>query len=105
MSDGVRLHESWRQPLIGQFQSSHMQALKAFLLEEKARGKRIFPKDGEYFLALDLTPLEAVRVVILGQDPYHGPAQAPGLSFSVPPGLREIGRAWCRDSECQYVEI
>ena len=65
-----------------------MQALKSFLVEERAQGKRIFPKGGEWFRALDLTPLDKVRVVILGQDPYHGPGQAHGLCFSVQPGVR-----------------
>src|SRR3546814_2416837 len=88
MSDGVRLHDSWRQPLAGEFQRPYMQALKAFLLAEKAQGKHVFPKGSEYFRALDLTPLGSVRVVILGQDPYHGPGQAHGLCFSVQPGVR-----------------
>ncbi|ODU20189.1 MAG: uracil-DNA glycosylase [Sphingomonas sp. SCN 67-18] len=88
MSDTVKLHQSWKGPLAGEFTQPYMQALKAFLLAEKAAGKRIFPKGGDYFRALDLTPLEAVRVVILGQDPYHGPGQAHGLCFSVQPGVR-----------------
>ncbi|MBK5264666.1 MAG: uracil-DNA glycosylase [Alphaproteobacteria bacterium] len=88
MSGEVKLHESWREPLAGEFASPYMQALKSFLMEEKARGRRIFPKGSEYFRALDLTPLEAVRVVILGQDPYHGEGQAHGLCFSVQPGVR-----------------
>jgi uracil-DNA glycosylase len=65
-----------------------MQVLKSFLVAEKAGGKRIFPKGSDYFRALDLTPLHQVRVVILGQDPYHGPGQAHGLCFSVQPGVR-----------------
>lgn len=88
MSDTVRLHPSWLEPLKDQFHSPHMQALKSFLVEEKARGKRIFPKGNEYFRALDLTPLDRVKVVILGQDPYHGPGQAHGLCFSVKPGVK-----------------
>lgn len=88
MSDTIRLHESWRIPLADQFASPHMQALKAFLQAEKVAGKRIFPKGSEYFRALDLTPLDKVKVVILGQDPYHGPGQAHGLCFSVRPGVR-----------------
>jgi uracil-DNA glycosylase len=91
MSEGmaqVKLHESWREPLGQEFESAHMAALRAFLVAEKAAGKRIFPKGGEWFRALDLTPLDAVRVVILGQDPYHGPGQAHGLCFSVQPGVR-----------------
>ena len=88
MTDGIALHESWKAPLLPEFQSDYMQALRAFLVAEKAKGKRIFPKSNEWFRALDLTPLDAVRVVILGQDPYHGEGQAHGLCFSVRPGLR-----------------
>jgi uracil-DNA glycosylase len=88
MSDGIRLHQSWKTPLKPEFAGPYMQELKAFLLAEKAKGKRIFPKGTEYFRALDLTPLEKVRVVILGQDPYHGEGQAHGLCFSVRPGVR-----------------
>ena len=88
MSDGIRLHHSWKAPLTPEFASTYMQDLKAFLVGEKARGKRIFPRGSEYFRALDLTPLEKVRVVILGQDPYHGEGQAHGLCFSVRPGVR-----------------
>jgi uracil-DNA glycosylase len=65
-----------------------MAELKRFLIAEKERGKRIFPKGSEWFRALDLTPLDEVRVVILGQDPYHGPGQAHGLCFSVPAGVQ-----------------
>jgi len=61
--------------------------LRSFLVAEKAAGKRIFPKGAEWFRAMDLTPLDKVRVVILGQDPYHGPGQAHGLCFSVKPGV------------------
>lgn len=64
-----------------------MAELKRFLVGEKQSGKRIFPKGSDWFRALDLTPLEDVRVVILGQDPYHGPRQAHGLCFSVPSGI------------------
>ena len=92
MGDGaageVRLHESWLAPLRAEFASPYMAALKRFLVAEKAAGKRIFPKGGEWFAALDLTPLDRVRVVILGQDPYHGLGQAHGLCFSVRPGTQ-----------------
>lgn len=87
-SSAVRLDESWRTPLAGEFAQPYMGALKDFLLAEKAAGKQIFPKGAEYFRALDLTPLDKVRVVILGQDPYHGPGQAHGLCFSVRPGVQ-----------------
>jgi uracil-DNA glycosylase len=87
MSD-IALHQSWKAPLLSEFNSDYMAALKAFLVGEKAAGKIIFPKGAEWFRALDLTPLDTVRVVILGQDPYHGPGQAHGLCFSVKPGVR-----------------
>ncbi|AMK17123.1 MULTISPECIES: uracil-DNA glycosylase [Sphingobium] len=88
MTETIKLHDSWRARLREEFDRPYMQALKRFLEEEKAAGKRIFPKGGEYFRALDLTPLDRVRVVILGQDPYHGEGQAHGLCFSVRPGVR-----------------
>jgi uracil-DNA glycosylase len=84
----VNLIESWRSPLQPQFDSGYMVDLKAFLSAEKAAGKTIYPKGSEWFAALDATPLEEVRVVILGQDPYHGEGQAHGLCFSVQHGLR-----------------
>ncbi|MCC8932366.1 uracil-DNA glycosylase [Rhizobium sp. 'Codium 1'] len=84
----VRLGDSWKAALGDEFSRPYMQDLKAFLQREKADGKHIFPKGAEYFRALDLTPLDDVRVVILGQDPYHGAGQAHGLCFSVQPGVR-----------------
>jgi len=87
MSD-VKLEESWKQALSGEFASPYMASLKHFLQEERQAGKVIFPKGAEYFRALDLTPLGQVKVVILGQDPYHGEGQAHGLCFSVRPGVR-----------------
>jgi uracil-DNA glycosylase len=84
----IKLHPSWLEPLKGEFADPYMQALRSFLLAEKQAGKRIFPKSSDWFRALDLTPLEDVRVVILGQDPYHGEGQAHGLCFSVRPGVR-----------------
>jgi uracil-DNA glycosylase len=88
MNNSVKLHDSWRAPLSAEFDSPYMAALRQFLVSEKAAGKPIFPKGSEWFRALDLTPLDKVRVVILGQDPYHGPDQAHGLCFSVKPGVR-----------------
>ena len=84
----INLHESWRGPLQPQFDAPYMSVLKAFLTDEKAAGKSIYPKGSEWFAALDATPLEQVRVVILGQDPYHGEGQAHGLCFSVQHGVR-----------------
>src|SRR5690349_12059206 len=83
MESTVKIEESWKAALASEFSSPYMAALKQFLVEEKQAGKQIFPKGTEYFRALDLTPLDKVRVVILGQDPYHGDGQAHGLSFSV----------------------
>ena len=88
MESSVKIEESWKAALTTEFSSPYMAALKKFLVEEKSSGKQIFPKGPEYFRALDLTPLDKVRVVILGQDPYHGLGQAHGLCFSVRPGVR-----------------
>ncbi|MCF4097673.1 uracil-DNA glycosylase [Maritalea mediterranea] len=84
----IQLEESWKAALADEFTSSYMQQLKQFLLDRKAQNAVIFPAGSNYFRALDLTPLDNVKVVILGQDPYHGPGQAHGLSFSVRPGVR-----------------
>ncbi|TCL65126.1 uracil-DNA glycosylase [Rhizobium sp. BK251] len=84
----VNLEESWRAALLPEFASPYMQQLRTFLIGEKEQGKVVFPKGAEYFRALDLTPLSSVKVVILGQDPYHGLGQAHGLCFSVRPGVR-----------------
>jgi len=85
---GIRLHPSWLEPLRQEFEQPYMAELKRFLAEERGRGRTIFPRPSDWFRALDLTPLDKVRVVILGQDPYHGEGQAHGLCFSVPPGVR-----------------
>ncbi len=82
-----QLHASW-QALIGdELNKPYMQALRAFLAQEKAAGKIIYPPSSLIFNAFNHTPFEQVRVVIIGQDPYHGPNQAHGLSFSVPQGV------------------
>jgi uracil-DNA glycosylase len=84
----IKLEASWREALADEFAAPYMAALKSFLVEEKRLGKVIFPRGADYFRALDLTPLGKVRVVILGQDPYHGDGQAHGLCFSVQPGVK-----------------
>ena len=84
----VKLDPSWLQPLQKEFDAPYMAALKSFLVAEKEAGKRIFPKGSEWFHALDATPLDQVRVVIIGQDPYHGEGQAHGLCFSVRDGVQ-----------------
>jgi uracil-DNA glycosylase len=86
-SAGIRLEPGWLERLGEQFSQPHMQQLKAFLRTEKLAGKTIYPRGSEFFAAFDHTPVERVRVVILGQDPYHGPGQAHGLCFSVRPGV------------------
>lgn len=84
----IQIEDTWKTALADEFSSDYMQNLRAFLLSEKQQGKVIFPKGNEYFHALNMTPLPYVKVVILGQDPYHGDGQAHGLSFSVRPGVR-----------------
>lgn len=81
------LHASWLSVLGDEFDREHMGALRAFLKTELQSGAKVFPRPAEYFAALDATPFESVRVVILGQDPYHGAGQAHGLCFSVRDGV------------------
>ena len=83
----VKIEQSWKDALAGEFEKPYFTSLVRFLHEEKAGGNRIFPPDSQIFRAFDLTPVKDVRVVILGQDPYHGPGQAHGLSFSVPDNM------------------
>ena len=85
---GPRIDPSWRVVLDRYLADSTIPRLEAFLESEEAAGKTIYPPAHDRFRALELTPLDAVRVVILGQDPYHGPGQAHGLAFSVRPGVR-----------------
>lgn len=87
-SQEIKLHQSWRERLGAEFGQPYMAELKRFLLAQREAGKRIFPNGSQWFRALDLTPPEDVRVVILGQDPYHAPGQAHGLCFSVPDGVQ-----------------
>ena len=81
------LPESWMQHLGDEFQSDYMLSLKNFLQDELDQKKSIYPRGSEIFSAFNLTPLNKVKVVIIGQDPYHGPDQAHGLCFSVKPGI------------------
>lgn len=82
------LPHAWQQVLEPVLQTRPLRALGGFLKAEEAAGKTVYPPQGNRLAALELTPPEAVRVVILGQDPYHGPGQAHGLAFSVPEGVR-----------------
>ena len=86
-AEQIKLEESWKKRLQGEFEAPYMEKLRAFLLKEKSEHKTIFPMGSEYFAALNMTPFDKVKVVILGQDPYHGPGQAHGLSFSVRQGV------------------
>ena len=88
MAGTIKLDESWRAPLADEFAAPYMAALRDYLMAQRNSGKRIFPPAAHWFRALDLTPLDKVKVVILGQDPYHGEGQAHGLCFSVPHGVR-----------------
>lgn len=87
MNREIKLHESWLNILNDEFEKPYMTELRQFLLEEKQSGKTIFPPGQQIFYAMDRTPFDQVKVVILGQDPYHGPGQAHGLCFSVQPGV------------------
>lgn len=84
----IQLHESWLSRLEDQFQLPYMHSLREFLLTRKKHQAVTYPPGAQIFNALNTTPFEQVRVVILGQDPYHGPGQAHGLCFSVQPGVR-----------------
>lgn len=83
----VRIEPSWKAALSTEFEKPYFESLVRYLHAEKASGARIFPPGSQIFRAFDLTPVDKVKVVILGQDPYHGPGQAHGLSFSVPAGV------------------
>ena len=88
MNTDIKLEPLWKKRLNNEFEKPYMQQLFSFLLSEKRQGKRVFPASKHYFKALDETPFDQVKVVVLGQDPYHGDDQAHGLSFSVPAGIR-----------------
>lgn len=92
----VKIEQSWKQALQGEFDKPYFAALVRFLHQEKDSGKKIYPPGSLIFKAFELTPVDQVKVVILGQDPYHEYGQAMGLSFSVPdnvpapPSLKNI---------------
>jgi uracil-DNA glycosylase len=83
-----KINESWKTQLIDEFGAPYFTALKKFLVNEKRHNKTIFPPGSKIFSAFDYTSFENVKVVLLGQDPYHGEGQAHGLSFSVPDGIK-----------------
>ncbi|MBL7806994.1 MAG: uracil-DNA glycosylase [Saprospiraceae bacterium] len=84
----VQIEEGWKQALAPEFQQPYFAEIKAFLLAEKQAGKTIYPPGPLIFNAFNKTPFEKVKVVILGQDPYHNPGEAMGLCFSVPLGIK-----------------
>ena len=92
----VKIEQSWKDALAGEFEKPYFASLVRFLHGEREQGFRIYPPGSQIFKAFELTPVDKVKVVILGQDPYHGPGQAMGLSFSVPdnvpapPSLKNI---------------
>lgn len=86
-ADTIRLEPGWKQVLQGEFGKPYMIELREFLKQEIAAGQLVYPRPANWFAAFDHTPFDRVKVVILGQDPYHGAGQAHGLSFSVPPGV------------------
>jgi uracil-DNA glycosylase len=88
MSDNVNIDPSWKKELAREFEQPYFAEIKQFILAEKQKGKPIYPPGSQIFNAFNLTPFDKVKVVILGQDPYHGPGQAHGLSFSVPAGIK-----------------
>lgn len=100
-----KIEESWKKVLFDEFQKPYFEALKAFLVAEK-KTQKIYPKSANIFAAFDNTPFDNVKVVILGQDPYHGDGQAHGLSFSVqdgiphPPSLQNIFKELRDDMGC-----
>jgi uracil-DNA glycosylase len=83
----IRLEPSWKKRLADEFDAPYMQELRRFLLERKREGAVIYPPGKQIFNAMDSTPFEKANVIILGQDPYHGPGQAHGLCFSVQDGV------------------
>lgn len=104
----VRMPEDWKAALADELTSSNMDNLRQFLRHQYQAGKTIYPPAGKMFQAFDLTPLQQVKVVILGQDPYHGAGQAMGLSFSVPksipkpPSLNNILKEMADDIGTRY---
>jgi len=88
-STPISIEKSWKDVLKGEFEKEYFGRIRQFLLEEKADGKTIFPKWWDVFNAFDSVAFDQVKVVILWQDPYHGPGQAHGLCFSVQDGIRQ----------------
>jgi uracil-DNA glycosylase len=88
MTEQIQIENGWREKLQPEFQKDYMKDLNTFLADELAKGKTIYPDADERFSALNMTDFRDVKVVIIGQDPYHGPGQAHGMCFSVKPGVK-----------------
>ncbi|MCB0368193.1 MAG: uracil-DNA glycosylase [Bdellovibrionales bacterium] len=88
ITQNIQLNKAWLNQLEPEFKKDYMKTLKTYLKEQLGQNKIIYPQGKNYFEALNRTPLDKVKVVILGQDPYHGPGQAHGLCFSVPKGVK-----------------
>ena len=88
MNKNIKIHESWLKYIEAEFDKKYMRNVKNSILNSKESGKIIYPKNNEIFNAINLTEFEETKVIILGQDPYHGPGQAHGLSFSVKNGIK-----------------
>lgn len=107
MSTTVKIEESWKALLQDEFEKPYFTTLREFLVAEKNKGEKIYPPGPQIFAAFDHTPVDKVKVVILGQDPYHGAGQAHGLCFSVndgiqqPPSLQNIFKELKEDCGCE----
>ncbi len=88
MQDRVKLRPSWKARIGSEFEKEYMQNLRQFLVQEKQAGKIIYPEGEDIFNSMNCISFDDVKVVIIGQDPYHGPGQAHGLCFSVQPGVK-----------------
>ena len=88
IQDRVQLRPSWKKRIGREFEQEYMQNLRQFLISEKQQGKIIYPTGEDIFNSMNFAPFDSIKVVIVGQDPYHGPGQAHGLCFSVKPGVR-----------------
>jgi uracil-DNA glycosylase len=110
MATNVRIETSWKKILQVEFEQPYFEALTSFIRQETALGKVIYPAGADIFRAFELCPFADTKVVILGQDPYHGPGQAHGLCFSVqhgvavPPSLRNIYKELHSDLDCAIPE-
>ena len=84
----IKLNQSWKSRLHAEFDLEYMKKLRSFLIQQKQLGKKIYPPGDQIFNALNSTPFENTKVVVLGQDPYHQEGQAMGLCFSVPVDIK-----------------